>query len=103
MAKQVKASLPQDMANDVDAAAESSPDVSAFGKSLSKIFAKQSAKIETNTFIFQSIGKEHIVMRCNPEVFNIAKSLILKAQEKNMDINSVILPILAESLGRINN
>lgn len=103
MAKQVKAALPPDMAGDVDKAAETSGDISAFGKSISKIFAKQSAKIDTNTIIFQSLGKEHIVMRCTPEVFEIAKSLILKVQEKNMDVNTLILPILAESFGRINN
>lgn len=103
MAKQIKSALPPDLGQEVEAAAASSgDDIAGFGRSLSKIFSKQSAKLDTNTMIFQLNGKEHIVMRCNPEVFELAKSFVLKAQEKGVDINALILPILAESYGRIN-
>lgn len=101
MAKQLKEALPPDAATEIDQASDTT-DLGRFGKSLSKIFAKQSEKLSTNTLIFQSTGKEHIVMRCNPETFEIAKNLILKIQEKNIDVNSLILPILVDSLSRIN-
>jgi len=102
MAKQIKSSLPPDAASEVDKAAQQN-DIGKFSKSLSKIFAKQSEKLNSNTIIFQLAGKEHIAMQCNTEVFEVAKQLILKTQEKNIDINSLILPILISTLGKIES
>jgi len=90
MAKNIQKSLPVDMAKKVEEAAAKAKDPAQLGRSLSKIFTQEAKSMESNCLVFKGGTKEHVLVKCSPDMFAAMKELVRYAQAYGEDINDVL-------------
>jgi len=98
MAKNIQKNLPPDMAKKVEEAAAKAKDPSQLGKSLSKIFAQEAKGMESNCFVFQANGKQHVLVKCKPDLFAAVTELVRYVQAYGDDINDVLFTSILNPL-----
>jgi ParB/RepB/Spo0J family partition protein len=97
MATNFKKSTSAEVAEKIDAQAEKQKDPASFSRAVSKIIRDEAEKsMQSKCIIFQSVGKEHVIIRANDTTFSAASELVRKCQNEHKDINELLFPALAD-------
>jgi ParB/RepB/Spo0J family partition protein len=98
MIKSIQAALPNDLAKQVQKLADKTKTPADLGKSLSRIFAKQAEEAESNCVVFRGRGKDHVLVRCTPDLYAVLLEIMKLAEISKVEMNKIFLDALVPAL-----
>lgn len=104
MATSYKKSVTSELAQEqIDEAAKIHKNPKSFTRSVSKIIRDEAEKAhQVKCLIFQSNGKEHVVVKCSDHLFAAISEIVRQCQNHGKDINDVLFGSFSEVLQKSN-
>ena len=99
MATGFKKNVSDDTAQKIDAEAAKSKDTVSFGRAVSKIIRDEAERSQqSHCLIFQSTGKNHVVIKASETTFSAISEIVRMCQHSQKDINTILLPMFSDVL-----